>query len=198
LLSNVEECQRVTRPQHFSDPAFVSAKDRQALGDLVGQTGPGGDFQSILMERPDHRHVGPQHAVRLIDDHPEEFGPVVRCREPAGDPEHRVQAVGKFGFKPAHPAQSGGKHRGSPWLDPWFRSGSLTADESAEDRAARRRRRLLHHGRPRRGIRRHGLPRNLVTRAHTRMVSCAPGRAEPPEVPDERGTFVPNRVPARV
>ena len=69
---DVGEGQDVTGAQDLADPALVTPEDRQAACDVVGETGPGSDLQTIVAEHPDGRRVGPQPAPRLVDDHPDE------------------------------------------------------------------------------------------------------------------------------
>ena len=77
-------------------------------------------------------------ALGLVDDHPEQLAPVVRGREPAGDPEDRVEPLGELRLE--HEAGSGR----SPGMPGLHRQGlgdgrdAVGPDDPPDDRAGRR------------------------------------------------------------
>ena len=84
------------RPQDLPDPALVASEVRQAARHVVGDPGPGGQLEAVVVDGPDRRRVRAQDALRLIHDHPQQLAPVVRGGQPPGDPEHRVEALGEL------------------------------------------------------------------------------------------------------
>ena len=85
FAADVAEGHDLAGAQDLAHPALVAAEDGQPAGDLVGQTGPRGDLEPVVPDDPDRGHVGPEHALRLVDDGPEELGSVVRGGQPSGD-----------------------------------------------------------------------------------------------------------------
>ena len=101
IVANVRIGQDVAGAQDLADPALVAFEDRQAPGQLVGETGPCRDLEAVVAQDADRRRVGAQGALGLVDDRPEEVGPIVRGGQPSGDPEDRVESLGEFGLEGA-------------------------------------------------------------------------------------------------
>ena len=101
IVANVGVGQDVAGAQDLADPALVATEDRQAPGQLVGKAGPGRDLEAVVAQDADRRRVGAQGALGLVDDHPEEVGPIVRGGQPSGDPEDRVEPLGELGLEGA-------------------------------------------------------------------------------------------------
>ena len=101
IAADVRVGQDVPGAQDLADPALVATEDRQAPGQLVGETGPGRDLEEVVAQDADRRRVGAQGALGLVDDHPEELGPIVRGGQPSGDPEDRVESLGELGLEGA-------------------------------------------------------------------------------------------------
>ena len=171
----------MARAEDLADPALVAPEARHPLGDAVGEAGRGRDLEPVVAQDPDRGRIGPQDALRLVDDHPEEVGPIVRRGQPAGDAEDRVETLGELGLEPRIGDHPGGLTRG-------LRTHQLVAaDHPLEDGAAARRRRSV--GRPggHRGPVRDGVTdSSFWARAHVPMVAV-PGRSEGPPSVIERG-----------
>ena len=96
IAAHVRVGKDVSGAQDRADPSLVAAEDRQAPGELVRETGPGRHLEDVVAQDPDRRRVGSQGALGLVDDHPEEVGPIVRGGQPSGDPEDRVESLGQL------------------------------------------------------------------------------------------------------
>ena len=88
----------VARPDHVADGPLVAAERRHVASGRVGQSRPGRDLEAILAHEPEGRGVGPERALRLVDDHPDELRAIVRGSQPADDPQDRVERLGELRF----------------------------------------------------------------------------------------------------
>ena len=70
-------------------------------GQLVGQAGPRRDLEAVVVQDPDRRGVGTQGPLRLVDDHPEQVGAIVRGGQASGDAEDGVESLGELGLERA-------------------------------------------------------------------------------------------------
>ena len=111
--SSRTSAQASTWPVRRTSPTQPSSRRKTGSrpGELVGQAGPGGDLEPVVAQDPDRRRVGAQGTLRLVDDHPEQLGPVVRGGQPPGDAEDGVEALGELGLEGAA-RWSGGADRG--------------------------------------------------------------------------------------
>ena len=172
----------------LADPAFVASKGREAFRQVVGQAGPGGDFEDVVVEDTDRRGVCAQGASRFVDDHAEQVRSVVRRGKPSGDPEDRVEPLGELRLEgptirrdTARSDRVGGRARGAV---------AVGSGEAADERARTRGRRALGVG----GVGRRPVRDRLVDiddrpRAHEWMVSPREPSAVPPSVPDGLGPW---------
>ena len=94
--------QDVPGAQDLADPALVAPEDRQAPGERRrGGPAQAATSRTVVAQDPDRRGVGAQGALGLVDDHPEEVGPIVRGGQPSGDAEDRVESLGELGLEGA-------------------------------------------------------------------------------------------------
>ena len=182
IVADVRVGEDVAGAQDLADPALVATEDRQAPGQLVGEAGPCRDLEAVVAQDADRRRVGAQGALGLVDDHPEEVGPIVRGGQPSGDPEDRVEALGELGLEGAHPTVRRALVTGAGAAG---RIGhvALGSGEPADERPSRRRRRAAGV----RGVRRRPVLGRLIetgdgARAHGSMVAPQAPAAVPPSV----------------
>ncbi len=93
VAADIGEREHPPGPQDLADPALVAMEGREARRDVVRQPGPGGDLEAIVLEDPDRRHVGAQGPLRLVDDHAEQLGSVMRAGQSLGDAEDGVESL---------------------------------------------------------------------------------------------------------
>ena len=182
--------------QDLADPALVATEGRQAPGEVVGEPGPRRDLEDVVVQDPDRRGVGAQGALGLVDDHPEEVGPIVRGGQPAGDPEDGVEPLGEFGLEGATRRYGGvrGEVRGDDRADG---DVALAPGEPADERPGG------GGGRADgvRGVRRRPTLGGLLgtgdwARAHVPMVAPRALAEAPPSVMVGGRTIVPGRLGA--
>jgi hypothetical protein len=108
LAAHIRVGQDLPGAQDLADPPLVARDDRQALREVIGKASPRSDLEDVIAEDADGGRVGAQRQPRLVDDHAEEVGPIVRRGEPPGDAEDRVEPLGELGLqRPAGRGRAG-------------------------------------------------------------------------------------------
>ena len=180
----------------------VVAAEGRHLGDGgVGQPGPRGELEAVVAEEPDGGRVGTEGALRLVDDHPDELGAIVRGGQPAGDAEDACRATRRARPRPGAmdcvgqvAAERSGRLVGRGLVADRL----VGTDDPPEDRARPPPAgvdvvvRAAVDGPSQAG----GSPRSGDTRAHGPMVASRGSRAEPPSVLGRGVTIVPGAAPS--
>ena len=99
IAANVGVGEDVAGAQDLADPALVASEDRQLPGQLVGEAGPRRDLEGVVVQDPDRGGVGAEGPLRLVHDHPEQVGAIVRGGQASGDAEDGVESLGELGLE---------------------------------------------------------------------------------------------------
>ena len=199
IAANVGVGEDVPGAQDLADPALVASEDRQLPGQLVREAGPRRDLEGVVVQDPDRCGVGAEGPFRLVHDHPEQVGAIVRGGQATGDAEDGVESFGELGL------ERSARRRGCAREGPIGSAGhrhvcgrehhrhrAIGSGQPADEGPGPRDRRSVavlgdrRHPAPGRGI-------ELLdwARAHVSMVALRTSREVPPTVRVTRRTMVP-------
>ena len=99
VVADIRPRQDAAGPQDLADPALVAVEDGSRLRDVVGQAGPGGDLEPVVVQDADRGDIGAQ-APASSRRRSSGTAPRGRAtRQAFGDPEDGVETLGELGLE---------------------------------------------------------------------------------------------------